>query len=49
MKYGGHGYSHIINNIVPKMADRGIDKEVVMSMLTQNPKEWLTFTNPATS
>lgn len=46
VKYGGHGYGHILNNIVPMMSNRGIDRETVMSILTQNPKEWLTFTSP---
>nr|DBA25191.1 TPA: hypothetical protein GDO54_012749 [Pyxicephalus adspersus] len=43
VKYGGHGYSHILNNIVPKMLLRGISKESIDKILLENPKRWLTF------
>lgn len=42
-KYGGHGYSHILNNIVPKMLMRGISQHQVDKILIDNPKRWLTF------
>nr|XP_061795840.1 phosphotriesterase-related protein-like isoform X2 [Nerophis lumbriciformis] len=42
-KYGGHGYSHILRNIVPKMLTRGISQTQVDKMLVDNPKRWLTF------
>ncbi|KAM3603962.1 uncharacterized protein V6R79_004624 [Siganus canaliculatus] len=42
-KYGGHGYSHILNNIVPKMLGRGISQHQVDKILIDNPKCWLTF------
>lgn len=42
--YGGHGYAHILEHIVPKMVDRGISRDVVMEILTDNPRRWLTFT-----
>ncbi|XP_036375186.1 phosphotriesterase-related protein [Megalops cyprinoides] len=42
-KYGGHGYSHILNNIVPKMLTRGISQNQVDKILIENPKRWLTF------
>ncbi|XP_029310033.1 N-acetyltaurine hydrolase [Cottoperca gobio] len=42
-KYGGHGYSHILNNIVPKMLMRGISQRQVDKILIDNPKHWLTF------
>lgn len=42
-KYGGHGYSHILNNIVPKMLSRGISQKQVDKILIDNPKQWLTF------
>ena len=41
--YGGHGYAHILENIVPKMVDRGISKDVAMEILTDNPMRLLTF------
>uniref|UniRef100_W5MWT0 N-acetyltaurine hydrolase n=1 Tax=Lepisosteus oculatus TaxID=7918 RepID=W5MWT0_LEPOC len=42
-KFGGHGYSHILTNIVPKMLSRGIKQSVVDKILIENPKHWLTF------
>ena len=41
--YGGHGYAYILEHIVPKMVDRGISKDVVMEILTDNPRRWLAF------
>ncbi|XP_076152153.1 N-acetyltaurine hydrolase isoform X2 [Alosa pseudoharengus] len=43
MKYGGHGYSHILKSIVPKMLSRGISQNQVDKILIDNPKHWLTF------
>ncbi|XP_041100323.1 phosphotriesterase-related protein-like [Polyodon spathula] len=42
-KFGGHGYSHILTNIVPKMLQRGITQHAVDNILVENPKRWLTF------
>lgn len=42
-KYGGHGYSHILKNIVPKMLMRGFSQHQVDKILIDNPKRWLTF------
>ncbi|KAG0720620.1 Phosphotriesterase-related protein [Chionoecetes opilio] len=41
--YGGHGFCHILKNIVPKMLDRGLTQEVVDKMLISNPSAWLSF------
>ncbi|KAM9230834.1 N-acetyltaurine hydrolase [Dugong dugon] len=43
MKYGGHGYSHILTNIVPKMSLRGITENTLDKILIENPKQWLMF------
>ena len=43
VRYGGHGYAHILEHIVPKMVERGISRDTVMEILTDNPKKWLTF------
>ncbi|CAL1580271.1 unnamed protein product [Knipowitschia caucasica] len=42
-KFGGHGYSHILQNIVPKMLIRGFTQHQVDKILIHNPKHWLTF------
>ncbi|XP_041039045.1 phosphotriesterase-related protein [Carcharodon carcharias] len=42
-KYGGHGYSHILTNIVPQMKQRGLSQSAIDKMLVENPKRWLTF------
>lgn len=41
--YGGHGFCHILKNIVPKMLHRGISNEVVDKILISNPSNWLSF------
>lgn len=41
--YGGHGYSHIFKNVVPKMLNRGLNQEAVDRILISNPSNWLTF------
>ena len=43
VRYGGHGYAHILENIVPKMEDRGISRDIALKILTENPQNWLTF------
>ncbi|RWS17543.1 phosphotriesterase-related protein-like protein [Dinothrombium tinctorium] len=43
MKFGGHGYSHILLNTVPKMLMRGYTPKNVEDILINNPKEWLTL------
>lgn len=42
--FGGHGFGHILKNVVPKMIDRGFSEEVVRGILTKNPQKWLTWT-----
>ena len=41
--YGGYGYGHLIENIVPRMRDRGIPKEQVRQVMINNPARILTF------
>ena len=43
MKYGGHGYAHIIQNIVPRMRTRGFSDRQVSSIMTENPAKLLAF------
>uniref|UniRef100_A0A2C9K1D6 Uncharacterized protein n=1 Tax=Biomphalaria glabrata TaxID=6526 RepID=A0A2C9K1D6_BIOGL len=43
MKYGGHGFSHTLINIVPKMLSRDISHQQVDKIIKCNPQRWLTF------
>ena len=40
--YGGHGYGHLLENVVPKMKERGIDEGTITAIMTDNPLNWLT-------
>lgn len=40
-QYGGWGYDHILNNIIPMMADVGINGSEVMTMMKENTKRFL--------
>ncbi|CAL4192962.1 unnamed protein product, partial [Meganyctiphanes norvegica] len=42
--YGGHGFSHILRNVVPKMLQRSLTQDHVDKILISNPMKWLTFT-----
>ncbi|XP_049272642.1 phosphotriesterase-related protein isoform X2 [Rhipicephalus sanguineus] len=43
MKYGGHGYSHILLNVVPAMLRRGFSPDAVRAITETNPQTWLTY------
>lgn len=45
-KYGGFGYGHILENIVPRLRQRGVEKDVIDKILIENPKQSLTFSEP---
>ena len=42
-KYGGHGWEHIIKNILPRMKENGINDNQINGMIIDNPKKMLTF------
>ena len=42
-KYGGHGYDHILENIVPWMRRRGTTEEVLRTLLVENPRRVFTM------
>lgn len=44
MKYGGHGFSHMLLQVVPRMLARGISRDNVDKIMKYNPQTWLTFT-----
>ena len=43
MAYGGHGYTHILNNAVPAMRRREMAEEQINDLLIGNPKRFLAF------
>ena len=43
MRYGGHGYGHILQNIVPKMRRKGFSEDVIHAITVRNPARILTL------
>ena len=43
VRYGGHGYGHILENIVPRMRRRGFTDEDVHAITVGNPARVLAF------
>ena len=43
---GGHGYFHILANVVPRMRARGYTEETIRRILVGNPRDILTFVEP---
>lgn len=43
VKYGGHGYAHILRTLVPVMKRKGIKDEELDTLMVENPKRVLTF------
>ena len=39
--YGGWGYAHILNNVVPMMVKRGISRESIHTIMVSNTAELL--------
>ena len=46
-RYGGKGYAHILNEIVPRMRAKGFAEADVEAILVDNPRRALTFDLPA--
>jgi phosphotriesterase-related protein len=44
--YGGYGYAHLLENVVPLMRDMGIEERHISSMLVDNPRRFLAFAEP---
>ena len=42
-KFGGIGFTHLLDYSVPKMLELGISQAVIDKMLKSNPKAWLTY------
>ncbi len=47
-KYGGHGYGHILENIVPRLHEKGLSEEQVNVIVVENPANILTFVEART-
>jgi len=45
--YGGPGYAHIPENVIPWMRDKGMSEEVIRTITEENPKRLLTFVEPS--
>jgi len=41
--YGGYGYAHILNNLVPFMRVKGMTDEKIQTLLVENAKRFLEF------
>jgi phosphotriesterase-related protein len=41
--YGGHGFGHILKNIVPWLLDSGITMDQIKTILIENPKNILSY------
>ena len=42
-KWGGHGYAHILENIVPRLLEEGVTEEQIHTILVENPKRLLSW------
>ena len=45
-KYGGTGYSFILEKFLPEMRSRGVSEEHIQMMMVDNPQRILTFVEP---
>ena len=43
VSYGGHGYGHILENIVPKMRRKGFSEDAIEAITVDNPARILAF------
>ncbi|MFD1711936.1 aryldialkylphosphatase [Ottowia sp. GY511] len=43
VNYGGHGYGHIYENVIPIMRRHGFTEQEISTILVENPKRLLTF------
>ena len=42
-RFGGHGYGHIFENVVPMMRRRGFSEDEIRTILVETPRRLLTF------
>jgi len=41
--YGGHGYAHILNNVLPRLITYGLTEEQIDQITIGNPADWLSY------
>jgi phosphotriesterase-related protein len=41
--YGGYGYAHMINNLMPLMRAKGMTEEQINILMIENPTRFLQF------
>jgi phosphotriesterase-related protein len=46
-RYGGHGYDHVLINVVPRMRNLGIADDVITRILVENPAQAFAFDSPS--
>lgn len=44
--YGGVGYGHILENIIPRLKNKGVDDAALQQIVVENPKRILPFKYP---
>ncbi|CAH0584518.1 unnamed protein product [Chrysodeixis includens] len=45
INFGGHGYAHILNNVLPKMKSKGISQSMIDTITIKNPADWLSISS----
>ena len=48
-KYGGTGFSYVLENFLPALRDLGVEEEDIHKMMVENPVRALTFAAPVPS
>lgn len=43
VQFGGHGYAHLLENILPEFRSRGMAEGQIQTMLVENPRRLLPF------
>ncbi|XP_057331134.1 phosphotriesterase-related protein [Microplitis mediator] len=43
VKFGGHGYSHILTNVLPRMPAKGFTAQEIDAITIENPRRWLSY------
>ena len=47
MRYGGDGYAHILENVVPLMRRKGVSEDEIEAILVRNPARILAMVEPS--